>query len=180
MDSFEFNKIMGALLLAGVVTLSVSIFSDAVVSSPKPEKPGWDIAVAEEKPAAASAAQATPDLPIAQLLASADKAKGEAIAKKCASCHSFDKGGANKVGPNLYDVVGRKIASAAGFKYSAGLTEKASAAWDYEALNTFIKKPAAFAKGTAMSFAGIEKAEDRAHLIAYLRGQSDAPKALPK
>ncbi len=178
MDSFEFNKIMGAVLLAGTVTLGLSIFSDIAVSSEKPEKPGYEVAVAETKPAAGGAAVIVADLPIAQLLATADKGKGEAIFKKCVSCHSVDKGGANKVGPNLYDIVDKSMASTAGFKYSAALIEKSKSVpkWNYEALTSFLKKPSEYAKGTAMSFAGIEKAEDRANVIEYLRNASDAPK----
>ncbi len=133
-------------------------------------------------PLAHAQTPAAPDaeLPIAQLLASADKVKGESIAKKCVSCHSFDKGGAKKIGPNLYDIVDKPIAAAPDFKYSAAMTAKQAGKWDYATLYTYLKKPSEFAKGTTMSFVGIEKPQDRADLIAYLRGQSDTPKPLPK
>jgi cytochrome c len=134
-------------------------------------------------PAAASGGSApAPDAPIepiAPLLASADVTAGAAAAKKCAACHGFDKGGANKVGPNLWDVVGGKHAHSATFAYSDALKKMADQDWSYEELNKFLANPKAYAPGTKMSFAGIKKAEERAQIIAYMRSLSDAPKPLP-
>jgi cytochrome c len=98
--------------------------------------------------------------------------------KQCFTCHTIDKGGANKVGPNQWDIVGRKIASHAGFSYSSALQAKGGE-WTYEDLNHMIFKPAAFVKGTKMAFVGIPKEQERADVIAYMRSMSDSPKPLP-
>ena len=112
------------------------------------------------------------------MLASATPDKGAKLFKKCKSCHTVAKGGKNTVGPNLWDVVGRAKASAAGFKYSGALTDKGGD-WSYADLDAFITSPKAFAKGTKMSFAGLKKAGDRAAMLVYLRSLSDSPKPLP-
>jgi cytochrome c len=181
MDSFQLNKLAGAFLGTVFILMSISLISDSLFYSPAPEKPGFIVEAAE--PAAAEAggdAAAGAEEPIAPLLASADAAAGETIFKKCAACHTPESGGPNKVGPNLWGIVGRPIASHEGFGYSAGLKEYASnGAWDYEKLSHFIHKPKAAVKGTAMGFAGLAKPEERANLIAYLRTLSDSPAPLP-
>jgi cytochrome c len=103
---------------------------------------------------------------------------GAKVSKKCAACHSFDKDGKNKVGPNLWDIVGKAIAGGEGYKYSGALAELGGE-WTYDSLDAFLTKPKDFAAGTKMSFAGLKKAEDRANLIAFLRSRSDDPKPLP-
>jgi cytochrome c len=110
------------------------------------------------------------------MLASASAEAGKKVTKKCAACHSFTKGGPNKVGPNLWNVVGGKPASAAGYKYS-GAMKNMVANWDFEELNKFLYKPKAYLKGTKMSFSGLKKMGDRAAVIAYLTSLSDSPKA---
>ena len=118
--------------------------------------------------------------PIASLLASVDIASGEKVAKKCAACHTFDKGGKKKVGPNLFGIVGRSIASVEGFSYSAALKEfSADKSWTYGELNQFLYKPKAHVKGTSMGFAGLKKTADRSSLIGYLRSLADTPAPLP-
>jgi cytochrome c len=112
------------------------------------------------------------------LLASADVAKGQAAARKCASCHSFEKGGPNRVGPNLHDVVGRAKAAVPNFSYSAALKEKGGE-WSFENINAFLQNPKGYAPGTTMAFAGIGAAAERADILAYLRSLSDSPKPLP-
>jgi cytochrome c len=177
MDSFEINKILGALLFTCLCLLSLNIAAEAVFHPAKPAKPGFEVVV-EEKPAAGPAA-AVPDEPIAKLLASADISKGESSAKKCGACHTFGKGEPNRVGPNLYGVVGRARASIAGFNYSAAMKAKGGT-WTIEELNTYLIKPQAMVPGTTMSFAGIPKGSERADVIAYLNSKSDSPAALPK
>ncbi len=182
MDSFELNKMAGALLATVFIIMSIRLASDALFEKEAPEKPGFAIVAAEAAPGgeAAGGEAAAVVEPIAPLLASADATAGEAVFKKCAACHSGDKGGANKVGPNLWGVVGRPIASHEGFNYSAGFKEFAPGKnWDYEALAHFVTKPKAYIKGTAMGFAGLPKPEDRANLIAYLRTLADTPVPLP-
>jgi cytochrome c len=177
MDSFEINKILGAFLFTCLCLLSLNIAAEAVFHPAKPAKPGFEVAVAE-KPAAGAAA-ATPDEPIEKLLASADISKGEASAKKCAACHTFGKGEPNRVGPNLYGVVGRERASHPGFNYSAAMKGKPGK-WTVEELNAFLANPRGFVPGTSMSFAGLPRGSERADVIAYLNSKSDSPAALPK
>ncbi|MEA2874572.1 MAG: cytochrome c [Hyphomicrobiales bacterium] len=177
MDSFEINKILGALLFTCLCLLSLNIAAEAVFHPAKPAKPGFDVVV-EEKPVAGAAA-AVPDEPIEKLLASADISKGENSAKKCAACHTFGKGEPNRVGPNLYGVVGRERGSHAGFNYSAGMKGKPGK-WTVEDLNVFLSNPKGFVPGTSMSFAGLPRGSERADVIAYLNSKSDSPAALPK
>ncbi|MGL4488859.1 MAG: c-type cytochrome [Rhizobiaceae bacterium] len=180
MDSFELNKIVGALLGTIFVVMSVSLARDGLFDNPAPAKPGFEIVAAEAGAGGGEAAAPAAVEPVGPLLASADAAAGEVVFKKCASCHTVDNGGANKVGPNLWGIVGRGMGTHAGFNYSAGMKEfSAGKSWDYEALASFVTKPKAYIKGTTMGFVGVAKPEERANLIAYLRSLSDSPVPLP-
>ena len=177
------NMGVGALLGTVFVLMSVSIASEGIFHSEAPEKEGFTI-VAEETGGAEAAGgdEAAKAVPIATLLASADATAGASVFKKCASCHNADKGGPNKVGPNLYGVVNRPIASHEGFSYSAGMTtfsEDHKLVWDFDHLNFFLEAPKKHVPGTAMGFAGLKKDDERANLIAYLRTLSDNPVPLP-
>jgi cytochrome c len=180
MDSFEVNKILGAVLGTLTFTLALSIGSGMLFSAHAPEKPGYELASPAEDAGAHGAAQAAAVVePIAVRLAVADPAKGEAMTKQCASCHTFEKGGANKVGPNLYGVVGNKHAHLDGFSYSAPMKAKHGEDWSFEALDHFLENPKAAISGTAMAFLGIKKPDQRANLIAWLNQNSDSPLPLP-
>lgn len=182
MNSFEFNKVVGGLLGTVFVVFSISLASEAIFASPTPETPGYAIE-AEEADAGATGGEAPAAKPIAELLASADADAGAAVFKKCTACHSGEKGGPNKVGPDLWDIVNRPIATHEGFSYSAGMktfSEDGSVHWDFDHLNHFLTGPKAYVKGTSMGFAGIKKDDERANLIAYLRTLSDNPAPLPE
>lgn len=180
MDSFELNKVLGGILATVFVLFSVSLISDSLFAAHAPEKPGYIIAEAEAAAPSGEAAAAGPE-PIAPLLASADVAAGQKLFARCAACHTDDKSGANKIGPNLYGVVDRPVASHEGFAYSAAMKEHAAARpnWDYQHLSEFILSPKAVVKGTAMNFPGLKNIQDRANLIAYLRTTADSPAPLP-
>jgi len=178
MDSYEINKILGAFLFTCLVLVALNITADAIFAPHKPAKPGYEIAVQEhaEKGPAAPVAQEEP-LPVR--LASASVQKGQAQAKKCVSCHTFEKGGPNRVGPNLWGIVGREHASHAGFAYSDSM-KKMSGVWTLEQLDDFLKSPKGMVPGTKMTFTGLPRGDERADVIAYLNTLSDNPKPLPK
>ncbi len=181
MDSFEINKVMGAVLGTIFLVFSVALISDAIFAAPVPHTPGYIIQASEAEAPAAGAEAAAP-VSVATLLASADADAGATVFKKCQACHSGEKGGPNKVGPDLWGVVNRPIASHEGFSYSAAMKEFSEGGkklWAFEELNGFIHAPKEHVKGTAMSFAGIKKDNERANLLAYLRTLSDDPAPLP-
>jgi len=176
----EINKFAGAILGAATLAMGLSLFSGVLVNPKKPEKAGYDLPSGEAaKPAAGGGAAAAAEEPIAKRLASADAKRGEGLVKQCNACHTFDKGGAVKTGPNLFGIVDRKAGSVAGFNYSDAL-KGLGKGWDYEQLDKFLTNPKTAAPGNKMSFAGIAKPDQRADLIAYLNSLADSPKPLPK
>lgn len=179
MSTLEINKIVAALLTVGVVASFSAFLAGAIMHPHELEKPVYVVAGAETQ-AAPTEAAAEPAADLPTLLASANEAEGEKVAKKCSACHSLEKGGPNKIGPHLWDVVERPIASIGDFSYSDALKGKSGETWTYENLNAFLTKPKDFAPGTKMTFAGISKPEDRANLLLYLRSLSDSPKPLPQ
>lgn len=180
MNSFELNKILGAFLGTCLVLLAVHIASGAIFEPRKPAKPGYVIEVKQEQPAAQPGGGAAPGhVPIENLLASASVQRGTAVAKQCEICHNFSKGQGKKIGPDLYGVVGRKVASQADFNYSPQLKAKGGT-WTFDALDKWLLNPRADVPGTLMTFAGIANEKQRADVIAYLNSNSDKPEPLPK
>ena len=179
MNSFELNKILGAILGTCLVLLALNIGAGALFAPEKPAKPGFNIAVQEQHGGGAPAAAAAPSEPIEKLLASASAERGQATAKQCAACHTFEKGGPNRVGPNLYNIVGdERGKDRGGFNFSAAMKAKGGE-WTYDELNKFLTNPRGYIPGTNMSFAGLSRDQQRADVIAYLRTLSDSPKPLP-
>ena len=179
MNSFELNKVLGAILGTCLILLTLNIGAGALFAPAKPAKPGFAIAVKAESEAAKGPAKA-PEKPIAVLLASANVDKGKTIAKQCGACHTFEKGGPNRVGPNLWNIVeDERSKDRGGFNFSAAMKAKGGE-WTYEELNKFLANPRGYIAGTAMTFAGISNDQQRADVIAYLRTLSDSPKPLPK
>lgn len=179
MSSFELNKIVASVLLALIVAWVAGLLSSKLIETKMPEKSAVAVANAPAKQEAqpAGGEQAGPE-PLGPLLASANVDAGKDVAKKCAACHTFDKGGPNRVGPNLYGVFDGPVAEGrGGFPFSDALKKKGGT-WSVDALNQWLWKPGAYVKGTKMTFIGLPKAKDRADVIAYLNSLSDSPKPL--
>lgn len=181
MSSFEWNKIIGAILVTLLAIKTFDIVGNGIYH-PKPLEQNVYVVVgaAQAAPTTAGAAAAAVKAvePIAATLASANADTGKKAAQKCAICHSFDKGGANKIGPNLWGIVNGAHALVPGFAYSDAI-KKLPGNWDYEALNQFIANPKGYAPGTKMAFAGVPRASERADIIAFLRSLADNPAPLP-
>lgn len=182
--SFEFNKILGAVIFAMLVAYMAGfVAKEAVHAEEGSEKvafPVEGLKLAEATPAGAAAPAAPQAEPIAALLATADVAAGQKVARACTACHSFEKGGPNKVGPDLWAVVERVVASVEGFSYSEAMKSHHDRKWTYDELNHFLFAPKAHVPGTKMAFAGVKDTRERANLVAYLRSLADTPVALPK
>jgi cytochrome c len=180
MDSFEWNKIIGAVLGTAIFIFVVRLVAERIYEPENPAKPGYVVEGVVETPAgggaAAPAEETMPDW--GTVLASADVADGKTISTKCEQCHDLSKGGPNKIGPNLFGVVDRPRASHEGFAYSSAMKGKPGN-WTYDELFKFIKAPGVDIPGTKMSFAGLRSEKDRINLIAFLRSNADAPAAIP-
>ena len=165
-DSYTLNTVAGWVLGTGLLVFGLNALAGIVYHAEAPEQPGMIVEVAEVAPAEETAGEG-PD--VATLLAAADPAAGESGARACQACHTFDQGGAHRVGPNLWDVVGRPIAGAEGYAYSDALQAMSGDTWTYEALDGFIHDPRGFAPGTKMAYGGMRRDEQRHQLLAYLR-----------
>ncbi|MEQ8165733.1 MAG: cytochrome c family protein [Alphaproteobacteria bacterium] len=181
MNSFEINKIVGAVLVTALAIKTFDVVVDHFAHPEPLEEKAFAVAVPEDgvPRATTELTEAAEIKPVAPLLASASVENGEQVFRKCAICHTLDKGGANKRGPNLYGVVGGPKAHIPGFNYSQAMVE-AGGTWDYEALNKYLEKPRDYIPGNQMAFAGLKSVEDRAAVIALLRSKSDNPPPLPE
>ena len=178
MDTFELNKIVGGCLATLMVLFFIDAIGNVAVSPHDMETVAYPVPAMEGATDQATAATEEEEPPLAALLASADADKGKKTAKKCAACHTFEEGGKKKVGPNLWNIIGRDMASSVGFSYSSALSE-AEGAWGYAGLDEFLTSPKNYMPGNKMTFPGLKKAVDRANVIAFLRMLSDSPQPLP-
>jgi len=177
MDSFEINKIIAAVLITVLLVFGIGKVSDMVFDVEKPKVQGYKVEVNVDG-ATSTQSSTESQVDISALLALGSAEDGKKIFKKCAACHSINQGGANKIGPALYSVVGRAVANISGYKYSKALTSYGKE-WTFEELNGFLLKPSSWIKGNKMGFAGLKKEEDRASVMLYLNKNSDSPKPLP-
>jgi cytochrome c len=179
MDSFEINKIVAAVLMVALLVIGIGKLSSVIFNVEKPKTPGYAVEVEQATTVSSSTETAVEEkIDIAALMAMGDVNAGKIIFKKCAACHSIVKGGKNKIGPALYNVVGRKVGNVANYKYSKAFTTY-DKEWNFEELNGFLTKPAKYIKGTKMAYAGLRKEKDRASIIKYLNQNSDSPVTLP-
>ena len=179
MDSFEINKIVAAILMVALLVIGIGKLSGIVFHVEKPKVPGYIVEVSQVASSSNAETEAVVEkVDISALMAMGDAVSGEKVFKKCAACHSIAKGGKNKIGPALYNVVGRKVGDISDYKYSKALAAYGKE-WTFEELNGFLIKPAKWVKGTKMAYAGLRKEKDRASIIKYLNENSDNPLPLP-
>ena len=178
MDDLKFNKAAAGFLMAGLIALGGYKIAEILVPHQELAENSYPIQITEQVASSSTVAAPAGPEPILAMLADADIAAGQKVAKKCTACHVFAAGGANKVGPVLWGVVNTAKGAVDGFSYSAALAGFGGV-WDYQSLNAFLAKPKAYISGTKMNFAGLKKPQDRANMIAYLRQQADAAVALP-
>lgn len=182
MHSLEFNKMAFAVLSTLLFLMGIGIFTDTIFTAHKPAKPGYALPADDAGQGGAAPAAAAPAVPLGELMAKADVKRGESAAAQCKACHTFEEGGKAGIGPNLYDIVDRTIASAPGFAYSNALADKAKSdgKWSFQHLQAFVANPRGYANGTKMAFAGVKDPARVADLLAYLNTFSKSPKPLPK
>mgnify|MGYP006090211203 FL=1 len=179
MDSFELNKIIAAVLMVSLLLIGIVKISNNIFTVKKPKVAGYKVEVEQKTPSSdIPSANEVAKIDISTLMAKGDFATGEKVFKKCAACHSINKDGGNKIGPALYNVVGRTVGGVSDYKYSKALAGYGKE-WTFEELNGFLTKPSAYLKGTKMSYAGLRKEKDRASVIQYMNQNGDNPRPLP-
>ena len=181
MDSFELNKIIGAVLLTALIIIGIGKFTDILFHVEKPKESAYKVEgleVASTNVSGQEAVKVVEAVDIKALLAMGDLAHGEKVFKKCSACHMIAAGGKNMIGPNLWSVIGRQAGVVSDYKYSKAMIAYGKE-WTFEEMNSYLIKPQAYIKGTKMAFAGLRKEKDRASVILYMNSKSDSPKALP-
>ena len=181
MDSFEINKIIGAILLTALIIIGIGKFADILFDVEKPKESAYKVEgleMATTQTSASSEMKVEEKINISELLALGDMAHGEKVFKKCSACHMIASDGKNMIGPNLWEVIGRTAGSVSDYKYSKAMVAYGKA-WDFEEMNAYLIKPQAYIKGTKMAFAGLRKEKDRASVILYMNSKSSSPKPLP-
>ena len=179
MDSFEVNKITAAVLLIALIVIGIGKISDIAFHVDKPQKSAYKVEIQVNNSETISKVEKVVEkIDISALLALGDISHGEKVFKKCAACHLINKGGENKIGPALYGIIGRKVASKEDYKYSKAMASY-DKNWTFEEMNGYLKKPQSYIKGTKMAFAGLRKEKDRASVLLYLNQNSDNPLPLP-
>ena len=181
MDSFELNKIIGAVLLTALIIIGIGKFTDILFHVEKPKESAYKVEGLEVASTTASgqeAAKVVEAVDIKALLAMGDLAHGEKVFKKCTACHMIAAGGKNMIGPNLWSVIGRQAGVVSDYKYSKAMVAYGKE-WSFEEMNSYLIKPQAYIKGTKMAFAGLRKEKDRASVILYMNSKGDNPKPLP-
>ena len=180
MDSFEINKIIAAVLLTALLIIGIGKFADMLFHVEKPKQSAYQIDGLEKAVVSTEKGETKTleKVDIAQLLAMGDLAHGEKVFKKCSACHMIASDGKNMIGPNLWNVIGRKAGSVSDYKYSKAMVAYAKQ-WSFEEMNSYLIKPQAYIKGTKMAFAGLRKEKDRASVILYMNSKSSSPKPLP-
>jgi Cytochrome c2 len=180
MDSFEINKIIAAILLTVLVVIGIGKFADFLFHVEKPKETAYKIEGLENSAISTvkTEAKAIEKIDIAQLLAMGDVGHGQKVFKKCSACHMIASDGKNMIGPNLWEVIGRKAGSVEDYKYSKAMVAYGKS-WTFEEMNLYLIKPQAYIKGTKMAFAGLRKEKDRASVILYMNSKSNNPKPIP-
>ena len=176
MDSFEINKLVAAVLVVFLVVFGIGKVSDIVFHVEKPNKSAYKVEISTASVTSASSSSQMID--IAALLALGSVDEGKKVWKKCSACHSINEGGKNKIGPALYNVLGRNVGALDDYKYSKALLAYGKS-WTFEEMNGFLLKPQSYIKGTKMAFAGLKKEKDRASIILYMNQYSENPLPLP-
>ena len=176
MDSFEINKIIAAILVTVLLVFGIGKISEIIFHTEKPDVQGYKVEIKVDT--SVDAAKTENQIDISALLVQGDTDHGKSIFKKCVACHSIAQDGGNKIGPKLYNVVGRTVGSLSDYKYSKALASYGKE-WTFEELNGFLIKPSKWIKGTKMAFAGLKKEKDRASVLLYLNENNDSPKNLP-
>ena len=182
MDSFEINKIIAAILLTALIVIGIGKIVDVLFYVEKPKLSAYKVEgidkVGSTQEVSAKTAKVVEAVDIKALLAMGDVAHGEKVFKKCSACHMIAADGKNKIGPNLWGVIGRTAGAIDDYNYSKAMTDYAKE-WTFEEMNSYLIKPQAYIKGTKMAFAGLRKEKDRASVILYMNSKSASPKAIP-